>query len=291
MLIKVLILVLAVTSIQAQDLECLYEQRNPQSPYTCDLRIDNPAGSDDFTAIPGVHLTGRSNADVELVNVVNQNTPIIPAIICRQFPNLRELFMPGSNVERLTDNAFLSCLNLRTIALIFNSLTEIPDNVFRNNWQLETIYLSWNSIEQIGTNAFTGSRMRQIELDSNNLGRIDSSWFESVNDTLNVLNIMSNGITVLPTLAFNNLRNLHILDVTANTFERVHPSAFWGLENLRILYMIQCNMNELTHFLFQDMRSLRELHVELNEISHLPDGVFNSLRNLRNIYLGELLDR
>lgn len=137
-----LIISLSAASTLAQSsIRCLYRQATPDYPYTCDLTLVNPDGRDDFNRIEGNHLSNRSDVDVVMVNAFNQNSRIVPSVICRQFPSLKDLYISSSNIETINESAFADCANLVHILLSINRITEVPGNTFRNNGRLEYISL------------------------------------------------------------------------------------------------------------------------------------------------------
>lgn len=283
-------LLLAISSVKSQQISCNYVERGG-FPYTCQLTIDNPEGSDAFTTIPGQHLPNRTDADVQVVDAFSQNSLNIPQIICQQFPNVVDLYFAVSNVQIIQESSFSGCTNLRSAILIYNAIHTVPANTFRNNPNLEFIYLSWNNVSELTTQSFTGSRANFIDLEFNNLGAMPGglfrgTWFEGVNTTLQSLGIMGNNLRGIEVNGFANLRNLAWLDMTANPLFSVTDSAFNGLVSIRDLFLIQCELNNLRPAWFRDMRMLEELHIELNGISNLPNGVFENLDAITNLYLG-----
>lgn len=283
-------LLLLCSRVKSQEISCSYIQRGGY-PYTCQLTIQNPQGSDAFTSIPGQHLPNKSNADVELVDAFSQNTLNIPSVICQQFPNLVDLYMAVNNIQIIQESSFAACRNLRSATLVYNAINSIPANTFRNNPNLEFIYLSWNNVSQLVNQSFTGSAALFIDLEFNNLGAMPGglfrgSWFEGVNSTLQSLSVMGNNIRGVEVNGFANLRNLAWLDMTANPLFTVTDSSFNGLVNIRDLYLIACELNTLRPIWFREMRILEELHIELNGITNLPNGVFENLESLTNVYLG-----
>lgn len=112
------------------------------NPYTCHLTINNPNGLDDFTEIAGFHLANRGNADVTFLSATFQNTRNIPSIICRQFPNIRELYMSASNIETIGESSFSGCANLQQVTLVMNRIGAIPDNTFRTNIHLTNLNMA-----------------------------------------------------------------------------------------------------------------------------------------------------
>ena len=145
MWIKTVFLLISLQAVliasQTVTISCNYRQVAPTYPYTCDLTLVNPGGLDNFDRIQGEHLAGRNDSDVLLVSGYNQNSRIVPSVICRQFPNLRDLNLLSSNIVNINEAAFADCRNLEHVMLSFNEIAEVPDNTFRNNERLNFIYL------------------------------------------------------------------------------------------------------------------------------------------------------
>lgn len=152
----VFVLLCLVATIRSQEISCNYINRGAPYPYTCQLTIDNPEGLDDFTTIPGTHVEGFTDADVLLVDAFGQNTLNVPAILCQQFPNVRDMYLAVNGIEIVGEAAFAACANVEAVILLLNSINRLPSNTFRNNPNLQFIYFNWNGLEIIEPNAFTG---------------------------------------------------------------------------------------------------------------------------------------
>lgn len=145
MWLKIIFLLISLQAVlissQAVTISCNYRQIAPTYPYTCDLTLVNPGGLDNFDRVQGEHLAGRNDSDVLMVSGFNQNSRLVPSVICRQFPNLRDLYLSSSNIVNINEAAFVNCRNLERVMLSFNEISEIPDNTFRNNERLDFVYL------------------------------------------------------------------------------------------------------------------------------------------------------
>jgi Leucine-rich repeat (LRR) protein len=78
-----------VTNFQTPPfIRCNYQRIiGPGSMYWCQMSLHNPVGTT-FATIEGEHLGTSTNNDVSFVAVDNQNTKVVPSIICEQFPGL-----------------------------------------------------------------------------------------------------------------------------------------------------------------------------------------------------------
>lgn len=59
----------------------------PENLYWCEMTVQNPVNFE-FASIEGEHLAARADEDVLFVNINDQNTRVIPSVICSQFGNL-----------------------------------------------------------------------------------------------------------------------------------------------------------------------------------------------------------
>ncbi|KAL7015049.1 hypothetical protein ACKWTF_016261 [Chironomus riparius] len=281
-----LLISLQVALISSQErISCNYVQASPMYPYTCHLTINNPNGLDDFTEIAGFHIANRGNADVTFLSATFQNTRNIPSIICRQFPNIRELYMTASNIENIGESSFAGCDNLNQVTLVMNRINAIPDNTFRSNIHLTILNMAQNGIRVLGPNAFAGTRLTTIDLSFNEINMFSSATFAAVGQTLTSLLLIANSITSLPNGAFAGLRNLQNLHLSGNIFTNIPNNIFRELDNLMLLHVINCGLSQPNVDWFTDMRALKEIHMESNGIASLPDGLFARSRRLTNVYL------
>lgn len=185
-------------------------------PYTCELRLENPGARDDFERIEGDHLEGNENANVMKVEGYFQYSLNIPEIICRQFSSLEELILMSSKIEFLTIQSLENCVNLKVLSLEHNNITFLPNLVFSHSPHLEILDLSNNQIDMISDYSFNGTSLMFINLEGNELWYIFSEWFRSVKETLLLLDIANNEITILQEEVFSELTNLIELEIGFN---------------------------------------------------------------------------
>lgn len=140
--ILVLLVTFQVSFIYSQSIiSCSYGRQPSNQAYTCTLTINNPTGSE-FDTIPGQHLTGLGNQDVINLIANFQNTRNIPAVICRQFPNLVSINMELNQISDLNENSFVGCGALLDLTLANNNIGSVPSNSFLSNTRLRDINLS-----------------------------------------------------------------------------------------------------------------------------------------------------
>lgn len=177
-----------------------------------------------------------------------------------------------------------------------NDLFEIPNFSFQNNENLEHLELGFNRIARLDDHSFTGAPIRFLDLAGNPLGIFNPRWFESINGTLEALDLLNANIQSLPENGFRNLRNLRSLALSRNPLSfRLPPRIFEGLDNLEDLFLSNCEITFVDPAWFRALGRLRNLFIDNNMISIIRVNSFNSLRsvttiNLANNFLWELSD-
>lgn len=263
-------------------IQCNYIQSGED--YYCLMNVFNPGGRMAFESVEGNHHEGRGDGDVAEVYVLNQNTRVVPEVICQTFENLFMLLVSNSRVYFLTPSSFENCLNLEVLLLNYNLIASIPDGTFSTTPKLSVMQIVSNQIAEIGNLAFTGSLLDFIDLSDNHISEFDSLPFEGVNATLLSILLPFNQISSLPENSFNNLRNLEILQLNYNPINNRMPAfIFSSLNNLQQLTLINCGLTELNSQWFNGLSTLRYLHLSYNGFSELPNNVFGSLYGIEVI--------
>lgn len=186
---------------QDESLTCIYVGGIDESHYECLLSINNPNGIE-FDRVEGNHVDGFGNEDVRIVATSSGRSPIVPSIICRQFPNMYLLSIMGIDLMELTPAAFADCRNLEELYIVFNQIEAVPANTFANSPKLKFIELSRNEISSLNVNSFAGTGLSFIAIDYNRLPSFDQDWFTAVNGTLRHLELMQNRISEIGDNAF-----------------------------------------------------------------------------------------
>lgn len=226
------------TNFAAEFLSCNYYE-TPSGDYACRLNISNPIGRDAFTVVPGVHLPGRTNADVTEIDFLNQNTRNIPAIICEQFPNIKVFIAWGSSIDLITPRSFAGCTQMEALNLFQNNINNIPPNTFANNPLLNYLELGLNRLQNLTPQSLEGTAIEFLDLANNQISVFDPTWFAPINSTLRTLDLLNNQISGLPADAFRTLRDLEVLVLSSNPLRgtNIPGNAFIALDNLEVLLM------------------------------------------------------
>jgi Leucine-rich repeat (LRR) protein len=244
-----------------------------RNDYICHMTIQNPKG-EDFYYIPGAHMDNLTNSDVRILDAMRQETIIIPSTICRQFPNLVDLYIDESFVESINEDAFEHCRNLEWLDLYGNAITSIPDFTFSNSPRLLDLYLLQNEISTIGPNAFAGTVLEMISLDQNALEIFDPRWLDPVRRTMKYLYMTNNRIREIPDHAFDGMINLELLGMGSNQLSELPSRLFHDLANLKYIWL---HLNQFTSIeveWFERLSALEFVSFYRNQIQDIPAHVF-----------------
>lgn len=264
-------------------IECIYDLTS--TGYRCNALINNPTGID-FSSITGQHLPGRTDAHVQIVNILSQNTRNFPGIFCRQFGNVQEISIVQSNLEIVESSAFADCRAMERVIINENSVTSLPSNLFANSPRLHHVSFLFNHISQIHANAFFGTSIEFLDFGNNQITAINSQWFVPISNTLRSLDFFNNLITQVSDGLFSTLSNVEFLMIGRNSIQ-MGNNPFLGLTSLRTLGLGRNGIRELNPSWFTPISQLQELFLCGNAISQLRVGDLDALRNLITLRLNE----
>lgn len=248
--------------------------------YECNLRIHNPAGVNEFSPITGDHFYGLTDEDVGFVQIYRRNSPNFPSIICRQFPNIEEVFIDSSEFSQITENSFSGCQHLWLLFISNNQFHEVPARSFAGNPNLIFIYLRSNQIRRIDDEAFVGISLESLFIDGNELTTVEGSWFAPVNSSLENLDLSWNQIQTLSENSFGELGNLRDLRIDGNNLTSVATGVFSRLKTLEILSIRDSGLREFNSRWFGESSKVKNLYLDGNLINSLEAGTFNVFEEL-----------
>ena len=125
--------------------------------YTCLTSELTNINEETLTAVYGNHMSGKSNADVEYLNIRNVSIlTFFPNGIENFFPNLTAIQIYHCNISTLTGHELDVFPNLTWFALQGQSqLERIPGNLFTNTPMLHSLWFYYNNIKHVGENLLT----------------------------------------------------------------------------------------------------------------------------------------
>jgi Leucine-rich repeat (LRR) protein len=209
----------------------------PWNGYRCLLNNIEVLDQEIEVEIVGVHLEGRSDADVNVVSIQNSRTPFMIQQIFEKFPNIVELEIsgshlesieipdnvqltnlrvPGNRIRRIFNGTFAEQNRLQSFAAVGSEIEEIEENAFVGLGALTVLVLSNNRISNIAQKTFEPlTNVERIQLDRNLLTRIDDIF--STNSKLSVLFIDQNQINkISPRFTATIQKSLRSLDLRRN---------------------------------------------------------------------------
>lgn len=160
MKIFLLIVALSVSSIDAFTINCSFINFVWPSigvQYTCmvhpSLSVRNPNAV--ATGVRGVHLPGRSNADVRMVNFHGvDDLVVVPRGMSNFLPNIHAIRIYDSDVRNLVGNELNEYTNLRWFSVFDSYVNTIPSNFFSHNPNMIYVAFDANYVQTVGSGLF-----------------------------------------------------------------------------------------------------------------------------------------
>lgn len=223
-------IIITTVSSETTFLSCTFV---PSVLYTCKLNSIELLNTTRRVVIHGDHLDGKTDDDVEVVHVLNSNTPFMIPQIFTTFPNVQDLGWVYSNLESIN---IPDTVQLKKLTLTGNNITRINRGNLNN--QLELFYLSLidNQIEEIDKNAFVGlEKLRTVNLMYNRLSEIANETFHPLVG-LNYIDFEHNLLTRIDEDLFSQNRNLSSIYLEFNRINKISPRFLSGIvDNLRFI--------------------------------------------------------
>lgn len=185
-------------------------------------------------------MFGRSNADVQRVDVVDSTTPFIIVQLFTTFENLEMLIVTSSELSRIQPNAFANATNLKTLAIGENPLRSLDSQAFADLTQLTTLSLFNGDLESIDERSFEGLQL------------------------LEILFLSGNKIAALPRNVFRSLENLFFITLERNLLESLHGDTFANNRNVQQISLEGNKVNALGGNFLDNLPRLSYLNMEGN---------------------------
>nr|XP_023994639.1 insulin-like growth factor-binding protein complex acid labile subunit isoform X1 [Salvelinus alpinus] len=226
-----------------------------------------------------------------------------------------DLDMSGNNITDLSEAAFRSIKDLKTLRLDNDGLSSVP-NATRNLPTLKKLDLSHNIIKILGCSDFSNlRRLEKLYLNDNLISNLEGCVFLDLralnsltlrrNRILNLGDAFTNGLqhlksldlgfnklTNIRTKYFNSLRSLEDLALYNNQIKTLEDGAFVGLAKLKNLVLLNnvIGKSEIRGAVFKGLRSLKTLNIASNAIKYEKDEQlqpppFTDLSSLEKLYI------
>jgi len=144
------------------------------------------------------------------------------------------------NLDLVPDNPM--GVDIKTLDVSGNKIQEIPEGTFDKYINLQDLILKNNLLEKIPPACLLIKNLRNLQLGSNNISRLDVGTLQSVPSLTN-LGLEKNKIELLSGDIFNTDNKLAILNLAYNHLTSVAEDSFKELAHLQIL---ELNNNLLT---------------------------------------------
>lgn len=250
-----LLLPFVMSQSQIRNANCLFYE-HPNFGYGCE--VTNLEFSDgDELVVMGNHLSGRSDANVLFVEILNSTVDVVPQRFLITFPtlerfhaqgvsiatlnrlrnceNLKHLLLSWNRISTISADTFADCINLEVLQLQSNVITNVDRWAFRDLDKLEVLLLSNNLLETINPDLFTPlPNLIDLGLSDNSLSTLNSRTFTPV-PFLETLRLANNYFSVLNVNLLSNLTQLETLLLNGNQFDNFQANFFRHLPNLRLL--------------------------------------------------------
>ncbi|KAJ6222577.1 hypothetical protein RDWZM_001122 [Blomia tropicalis] len=176
---------------------------------------------------------------------------------------------------------------LEELDLSNNPISTIPRHFLSSKVYptLMTLNLHNTQIDKIEAGAFDlFINLRILKLSKNNLAFVTNEWIGHLS-MLRELDLNSNRIEQIGTIAFNGSKSLEILKMRRNRLSDLPDGSFWGLSNLQKLNLDHNNINNIRLGWTYGLTSLTELALRHNNIVDIQAGAWNPTPNLQDLYL------
>ncbi|XP_076343621.1 uncharacterized protein LOC143243824 [Tachypleus tridentatus] len=268
------------TRLNSIDFEC----PAPQAIDPCSCREEN--------IFSGIHCEGvqslntiqralghQSPLPIPWLYITNSNLFDLPP---GAFYNISvsRLFISGSNLRYVAEDAFVGLENLAMLVLQYDRLFRVPSNSWPPLGRLKTLSLASNFILRVERGAFEElPALESLILTGNRISHIDKGAFPP---TVKFLSLASNHLMRLNG-SVQNLPNLERLFLTDNDIINL-DGELGGLTKLKMLDASQNVIKTLGSDTFVDLSSLTNLDLGNNNLESVGDSL-HPLANLTHLSL------
>lgn len=208
-------------------------------------------------------LNPSNDVITSLTLAARSTLPEFPIEIFETFPNLTDVKLIYSGIEKLKEDDFVNATNLKRLHLEMNNIHTIGRTVFTHLENLTVLALPTNQITIIEDFAFADlKKLLRLHLEQNNL-------------------------TVLQENIFSGATNLTELFLNDNQIKTIEDGALY-LENLRELYLHGNDLKTLSPDLVTGAPSLRAIVLRRNQLTAIGE-TFSKSSQLAFIDLGDNL--
>ncbi|XP_057660247.1 chaoptin isoform X2 [Diorhabda carinulata] len=159
-------------------------------------------------------------------------------------------------------------LNLDLFKLDYNQINILKPMSFQYFNVVNKTYLDGNPIISLEENSFRQAKIRELYLRSCGLTTVNPMAFSGLENSLEILDLTGNNISLLPETVFHLLQLLRTLSLRDNDIQKLNPiETFNGFQFT--LYNLDLSGTENAVVSLQDLRRLRSLRtLSLSKLKH-----------------------
>lgn len=190
-------------------------------------------------------MEGRSNADVEVLIIVQSNTPFMIQQIFTTFTNIAEILIESSNLQSIS---IPNTVQLTWVELYNNNIARIDSDSFRGQQKLQYFYGDNNNIREIAEDAFEGLiELQVVSLINNRISNLAPKTLQPLTKVFRI-DLERNYITSIDENVFSNNLNLESIFLEFNQIREIHPQFAANLRDK--LAFINLNGNQCVRRIF-----------------------------------------
>ncbi|XP_037041735.1 protein artichoke-like [Bradysia coprophila] len=289
---------------------------NEESHYECWLKdLDVRRENVFVNGIGGSHFHGKSNDDIEYLQLDSGSMTYVPNGIGRIFRNLNtlkiapklgarvirrshfrnmknlgELDIFENDIETLDADLFWDLPNLEVFHLEGNKITELHGSTFEKNEKLKYIVLKLNlRLEVLPEILFQNNLLlEEVTLPRNNLRAIPEQMFETISK-LKMVDLALNMLEHLPKDLFKNNVHLEFVDVGGNFLQTLDDTIFETCTKLTNVYLHSNRLQFLPGNLFKNNLFLETILLSDNRWRSIAENLFEHNAQLHIVLLASAL--
>lgn len=285
--IVALLAALSQTSGQAtQDIACQYFI-TPYNEYACRIVGLTALNGSAIVNLTTQHMDGRTNANVDVLQIYDSNTPDIIRGLFEAFTNINEFDIRNSSLQRLE---IPDVVRLEYLIMFLNNVTTITSTSLRNQTWLYFVDIEVNNIQVIEETAFeTLEELSFLVLIDNNIQEIAPRTYAN-NSWLLWLDYEGNNLTRLEGGLFTGNPYLDVIFFERNQINAISPDFVRNLPTFWLEYInFSGNVCVDRAFLFGDDELLRLANSGLGVCFRRFAGNETAERNVNFRFSGTLV--
>lgn len=225
------------------------------------------------------------NPRLQTIVYKHNNFPMVDVSL-RFLAELVKVDLSHNHIVSVTNNAFASQANLKTLHLDSNKIGQISNKTFLGLSRLEVLSLRSNEISELPQNLFMfASQLKRIDLSRNRISVVHDQAFARL-ENVGVLHLEDNYLNSIPTEAFRHIPSLAELYLSGNPLVSIAANAFLPFKSLTVLDMSSCRIENIDDLGFRNLGPLRRLKLADNNLTDVPTGALRNLPALRFLDIG-----